>query len=133
MPKIDVRKKEELEGLIRGMEVRVRGDREVAERTRMEGERNLEKLHRLVGEMRAKGRLKKTSTAENSGLSSSVDPPSNPLSSRYINYLSHSNNNNPSSLRNSSSLTRKSRFTSLDTSSLNRNSLNMIELQAMNL
>ncbi len=73
-----------------------------------------------MAEMKAKGKLKKPQTPQ-------LDT-SQPKSSRYINYL----NEIKTSRMNSSSM-QKSRFTSLDVSKLNRNSLGVIEMQARNL
>lgn len=75
----------------------------------------------MMGEMRAKGKIKKPQTPQ---LNMSQEK-----TSRYINYL----NDIKTSRMNDSSSMRKSRFTSLDVSKMNRNSLGMIELQAMNL
>jgi hypothetical protein len=61
-PKVDVKKREELQSLIRDLQPKVRDDKLLAEKTKIEGQRNLEKLHQMMGELRAKGKLKKAST-----------------------------------------------------------------------
>ena len=64
VPKIDQKKKEELQMLINDLRPKIKDDKLVAEKTKMEGYRNLEKLHQLMGEMRAKGKLKKPQTPQ---------------------------------------------------------------------
>jgi hypothetical protein len=76
-----------------------------------------------MAEMRAKGKIKIPSTPSSSVIES------DDKKSRYVNYL---NELKTSRMTNSSSV-RKSRFTSLDVSKLNRNSLGLIEIQARNL
>jgi hypothetical protein len=114
-PKVDVKKREELQNLIRDLQPKVKDDKLLAEKTKIEGQRNLEKLHQMMGELRAKGKLKKASTPPS--------PTKLSNSSRYINYLTDLKS---SRTVNNASSTRKSRFSSLDMSNLNHNSATLI-------
>lgn len=59
VPKIDSQKKEELQKLINSQAPKFKDDNEIAIKTKMEGQKNLEKLHLLIGDLRAKGKIRK--------------------------------------------------------------------------